>query len=697
MVGMNSFGTNGRAGNMLFQWAFISSLSRKLNVPYVLPKWDQAHLFKGQIPVGQVKGRVIKERGYGFHDYTDLNPLEDLDFHGHFQNERYFDEKVKEDIQFTEEYKNFVKEKFAKLFSRPTISIGVRRTDYLKLPYYQLSATYYISALYKHFPQWRDYNLVFISDDLDWCRGHFGCLVGNAFFPNTKDMEQMCLSSLCDHFIIANSTFHWWGAYIGEKSYSKIIQPTKLFIGSLLDQHGDLNFYSDRWIKHEETPIDLKDVTFTIPVMHDHTDRRQNLELTVCLLQKNFYTNILIGEQGTNSMEVAGCEYIKFDYPEFHRTKMLNEMAKASTTPYVANWDCDVFTPPMQIIEAVHRLRLGQKMVYPYDDKFCRIMRKYRGLIFPWYDIGSFFDGDYGRDTPSFGGAVLWNKQAFFEIGGENENFISFGPEDIERMERAEKLGVKVERVKGRLYHFNHWCGPDSSVANPHFKRNRVLLDEQRKMTESQLREHISSWPWYSPYSDVYYDEISEEAITSAKIVLDILGITDQRVIDVGCGVGQWNNGNPNYYGVDYRIPKDKLVIPEERYIECDLEKDVVEGRYDYALCLEVAEHISEGRADALVKMLCSLADTVVFSAAIPYQGGNGHINEQWQSYWEYKFRMNGFNGQTWIRKQLRYNKDVEMWYRQNTVVYSSGFEYEGVDDYVLPEYYEQIVKHLKG
>lgn len=706
MLTMSTFGANGRAGNQLFQWAFISSLSRKLSVPYILPKWEHSDKFKGKFETGLVKGRVIKERGYGFHDYTDLNPLEDLDFFGHFQNEKYFDDQVKKEIDFTEEYKAEVKAKFSKYFARPTISIGVRRTDYLTLPYYQLGADYYISALEKHFPDWRNYNLVFISDDLDWCRGHFGCIDG-AYFPQTKDIEQMCLSSLCDHFIIANSTFHWWGAFIGEKEYSKIVQPTKLFIGSLLEKHGDSNFYSERWISHEAESIDLTDVTFTIPVYHDSNDRKENLELTVSLLQRHFKTNIIIGEQGSDGLNI-GCEYVKFDLPNFHRTKMLNDMAKMSKTPFIANWDCDVFVPPMQILQSVWFLRNGAKMIYPYDDKFCRIMRKYRKMIFPWYDIGAFFSGDYNRDTPSFGGAVMWNKQTYFEIGGENEYFISFGPEDVERMERALALGIKIERVRGRLYHFNHWCGPDSSVSNPFFKTNRELLEKQRKMSVAELKDYINSWPWHSPYTESYYETIVEDAIRSRDAVFEILGIDrNESIADAGGGCGQWGVGLKNYTCIDYRVPLDKLMIDPEQYIDHDLRIPLNLGKkFDVVLCLEVAEHIEEAYADTVVENVCNLVKDdglIIFSAAIPYQGGNNHCNEQWQTYWAKKFQDLGYCGNSMNRADdirawdIRANKNISLWYRQNIVIYRKIPGTHWVSDYVLPEYFIEIVKHLKG
>jgi hypothetical protein len=696
---MQNFGVNGRMGNQCHQLAFMSSMSRKKGVPYFIPKeWPYSQYFKINPPVGkQENAQKVNEISYEYSDYSNLDYTKDIDYNGFFQNEKYFDDKVKSEIQFKDDYKSSIKTKFSRLFTRPTISIGVRRTDYLNLPYYQLGANYYISALFEHFPEWREYNLIFISDDLHWCKEHFGCLT-NAFFPESKDMEQMCLSSLCDHFIIANSTFHWWAAFMGEKEGTKVVQPTKLFAGKLLEQHGDVNFYSDRWVKHEEKPVDLSDVTFTIPVFKDSEDRKQNLDLTVCLLQKNFITNIIIGEQGTDELKQPNCEYVKFDLPYFHRTKMLNDMARMSKTPFIANWDCDVFTPPMQILEAVHKLRQGQEMVFPYEWDFFRVSRKQRKNIFPYYDIGVFFSEECraggmkdSPQRPSLGGAVLWRKQKFFEIGGENEYFISFGPEDVERWDRARILGVNIERVKGKLFHIQHWCGPDSSVVNPYFKKNRELHHQIAKMTAEELRKEISTWPWHTPYTQAYYEGITENTLRSRDEIFKTLGVKGS-IVDFGCGVGAFGQGIKNYTGVDFNVPKNEILI--ENFIDHDLRKPFRGIKADWVLCLEVAEHLEEEYADVLIDSLCSAGDTILFSAAIPAQGGVCHYNEQFHTYWAKKFDERGYGGRNVV--SVRKNDRIDLWYRQNLVVYRKGYKNE-VEDYVLPEYYLAIVNHLKG
>jgi hypothetical protein len=110
---------------------------------------------------------------------------------------------------------------------------------------------------------------------------------------------------------------------------------------------------------------------------------------------------------------------------------------------------------------------------------------------------------------------------------------------------------------------------------------------------------------------------------------------------------------------------------------------------------LEVAEHLRASRAEGLVKMLCGLSDRVLFSAAIPFQGGTGHVNEQWQSYWARLFRRNGFAA---ARNQpnIRENRDVEIWYRNNLILYERAQVGIVVQDFILPEYYMEIEGHLK-
>lgn len=105
-----------------------------------------------------------------------------------------------------------------------------------------------------------------------------------------------------------------------------------------------------------------------------------------------------------------------------------------------------------------------------------------------------------------------------------------------------------------------------------------------------------------------------------------------------------------------------------------DLERPLsVDRRFDLAICMEVAEHLSPDRAESFVEDLCALSDSVLFSAAIPWQGGVGHLNEQPQSYWARLFAKHGFGARDIIRPKVWHDGRVSYWYRQNSILYERG------------------------
>lgn len=719
MLTFSRLGKMGNLGNQLFEIAGTIGIAITHGHGFAFPEWPYQKFFKGPIATGQLPGTpVLHEQHYHYHDWP-IKQGVNYDLKGWLQSEKYWahiDSQIRQLFTFQEDFAAGVRARFAQAFEKPTIAISIRRGDYVGNPNYELlPVTYYIQALLEHFPDWLEHNITFFSDDLPYCRVHFECLANARFVDGLNAIEQLCLMSQCDHFIIANSTFSWWGAYLGEKPGSKIIRPAYLFAGPLLQQNDSKDFYPERWIEfdHKAQKLDLSDATFTVPVFHDHPDRRQNLDLSVCMLQRDFDTNIIVGEQGSNQFGYMAqwTKYVRFaDMKDFHRTKMLNDMAMMAETPIIVNWDCDVFIPPMQIWLAAEAVRNGQDMVYPYDGRFARVPRG------PWFkkvehhlDIGIFgdteFTGKHGKPMPvsSVGGAIFFDKDAFIDGGMENEKMISYGPEDCERWDRFHALGFKVLRIAGSLYHIDHFCGPNSSSRCPYFKANHNELVKIRAMKPERLREYVDSWPWRHMYTERYYNRISESAVESAKHVyswLSTLGVQPKSVIDIGCGVGEWGKDVPfHYLGVDHKVPKKALIIPADRYFDYDLTSGKpfpVAGKYDLVVCLEVLEHIQEQYADQVIELLCSLGNMVLFSAAIPFQGGVGHVNEQWQSYWAEKFKLNGF----WpAKKNLRVSvcdsQGIDIWYRQNIVLYERDGQGSRVTDYVHPQMYLNVVNSL--
>lgn len=181
------------------------------------------------------------------------------------------------------------------------------------------------------------------------------------------------------------------------------------------------------------------------------------------------------------------------------------------------------------------------------------------------------------------------------------------------------------------------------------------------------------------PYSEAFYEGQQTGSVGSAEIVVPlVLSLFPARsVVDVGCGVGGWlkefeRRGVTDLLGIDGDyLPRHLLKIPSDKFMPYDLaELEDVGRRFDLACSLEVAEHLPERCAERFVSVLVKAAPVVLFSAAIPGQGGRDHINERWQSYWAGLFDRHGYVGVDCIRPSIFHHEGVKWWYRQNLLVF---------------------------
>lgn len=502
----------GRLGNSLFQIASTVGLAYDNGQDFRFPDWSYAKHFPAFWPhVGDVpRPTYVPESAFNYRPET-LAPGRNWDVDGWRQSEEYFldaEAEVRELLTFSPEIRQRVHEITHQLVDRddwrPLVAVSVRRGDFVGNPNYaQLPITYYLNAILDNFPDLDAQFLVF-SDDLAYCRVHFEALPHVWFADGLSDVEQLALMQACHHFVISNSTFSWWGAWLGEDLGSVVVRPPRNFAGELAEKNDERDYWPKRWTVGRLDRLDLTDTTFTVPVFIDHPHRAQNLELSVCVLQRDLDTHVLIGEQGSaHATHMAtSCQYGAFPgLRRFHRTKMLNDMAKAVTTPLVVNWDADVFVPPLQHWLAADALRRGADVVYPFDGRCARVPRSWHQPLERALDIGIVGDTEFkGKATASasksVGCAIYFNRAAFLAGGGENEKMISFGPEDVERWHRFHALGYDVRRIPGALYHLDHWCGPDSSSRNPDFKRNHQELKKIQAMDAEQLAAYVEAWPW---------------------------------------------------------------------------------------------------------------------------------------------------------------------------------------------------------
>lgn len=181
---------------------------------------------------------------------------------------------------------------------------------------------------------------------------------------------------------------------------------------------------------------------------------------------------------------------------------------------------------------------------------------------------------------------------------------------------------------------------------------------------------------------EVYLFDKTSSTYISAKIILDVIWkYLDEptSIIDVGCGAGGFSKafedkGIKEYYLIDHPSLNitNLLVSRKDRFIPVDLDTTVPERRnVDVAICTEVVEHLTAERGEAIVEFLTQCADYIIFSAAIPRQGGLGHINEKWHNHWHSEFSKFGFEYFDGFKPYLLPNQEIHYWLTQNLFIYT--------------------------
>jgi hypothetical protein len=250
-----------------------------------------------------------------------------------------------------------------------------------------------------------------------------------------------------------------------------------------------------------QRPVSADDLTIIVPVRIDNDDRLRNLLAVLRAARASTTARVLVGIGDPDSVAdwvPAGVELLPVHDPPgaFHRTRVLNQLAAAVHTPYLANLDADVVVPAAQWADSLTRLRTGADMVLPFHGPVTDVPFAHH----PWLergDIESMPRVFHGLLHPAgVGCCVLWRRSAYCVAGMENEHFVSWGAEDDERLARARILGLDVQRSTGPIYHLRHGRGPDSGDDNPHFADNLAERDRISTMTGDELSAEVATWPW---------------------------------------------------------------------------------------------------------------------------------------------------------------------------------------------------------
>jgi len=183
-------------------------------------------------------------------------------------------------------------------------------------------------------------------------------------------------------------------------------------------------------------------------------------------------------------------------------------------------------------------------------------------------------------------------------------------------------------------------------------------------------------------YSTDFYDYIDAGSRASAEVVARLIHgeMKVNSLLDVGSGHGAWaavwmKSGVKDVIAVDGAyVTRDQLVIPPDRFIGHDLATPLdLERKFDLVQSLEVAEHLPGESAASFVDNLVRHGDVILFSAAVPHQGGEHHVNEQPPEYWRERFAKRGYRAYDWLRPRLADKRQVKPWYRFNSFLYANA------------------------
>ncbi len=262
-LSFSQLGKLGRIGNCLFQAASTIGIARKNDLIPVFPHWDYERYFDTPLIHVSMGTNNVSENGFL---YQDVEVKNGDNLVGYFQSEKYWaksKEEVLKQFKFQKNMTDFFTDRHivGRLFEKEVIGIHIRRGDYVDNPnYVNLPIEYYTGALKKYFPDWKEKNILIVSDDIDYAKSVFPISDNVHYSVGRSDIDDLCLLSLCSHWIIANSTFSWWGAYLGSNQRGgTVVAPANYFEGPMKETHPLTDFYPEGWNIYDHEAKEVKE------------------------------------------------------------------------------------------------------------------------------------------------------------------------------------------------------------------------------------------------------------------------------------------------------------------------------------------------------------------------------------------------------------------------------------------------------
>jgi hypothetical protein len=258
----------------------------------------------------------------------------------------------------------------------------------------------------------------------------------------------------------------------------------------------------------------LTNTTFIIPVCIESEDRLNNAKTVLGYLNHHFKTNVKVHEMTDSETKLIFLDEFKnlniehiveqSNLSEYHRTRQLNEMLDRVTTNVVVNYDIDVILPVQTYVDASKMIiNKKSRVVYPYGEGqfqkriFTTFDREIFNIQFNLNDIPK---NQYDIWDAKYGHCIFFDTKKYKKEGGENELFIAYGPEDVERYCRFNKIGYKIDRINNFIYHFEHSRTPFSNNLHKHYENNNNLFNELNNLDCQQTIEYYKNINYKNKY-----------------------------------------------------------------------------------------------------------------------------------------------------------------------------------------------------
>jgi len=266
MISFNNIGNLGRLANQMFQYASLKGIARKHGYEFSIPpeqvfgqndslvKTSPLNIYNvfenvSNNTIQIVRNPILQERMHEFDRQLFNDCSDNVDLFGYYQSPKYFEhikDEIKNDFKFSNEVESICSEVFDNLDDEKVVSVHIRRTDYTINPNHPVQPMSYYEKALELFD--KNVQIFVFSDDPIWCKEQELFADDNIMLSEGNDADvDLCLMSKCDYHIIANSSFSWWGAWLGDSE--KVVAPSNWFADSCAGKSvKDMEFSDWTWV-----------------------------------------------------------------------------------------------------------------------------------------------------------------------------------------------------------------------------------------------------------------------------------------------------------------------------------------------------------------------------------------------------------------------------------------------------------------